>query len=96
MNLPLMSPAELDNAVYDLVARELGIANAMRFMARHNQPDGIDYTRDRQNWLPQEPAEIDRYFKNARAGFEKLVANSSRAKQKGNRRIERKKASSEK
>ncbi len=35
MNHPIMSPAELDCSVYKLVAKEFGVANAMRFIARH-------------------------------------------------------------
>ncbi len=62
MNLPLMSPAELDTSVYKLVAKEFGVANAMRFIARHNPPDGVDYTQERQSWLPKEPQEIENLF----------------------------------
>ncbi len=78
MKLPLMSPAALDNAVFKLVARELGVANAMRFIAQHNQPDGIDYTRDRHTWLPQDTATIDRLFAEPDPEFDKLVEASKR------------------
>ncbi len=78
--LPLMSPEALDNAVFELVSRELGVANAMRFIARHHQPDGIDYTRDRHKWLPQDGAEIDRMFAETRSDpdYIKLVEASKR------------------
>ncbi len=78
MNLPLMSPAELDNAVYKLIAKKLGTANAMRFIARHHKPDGIDYTRDRHEWLTEESDAVDRLFKNRDKDFERLVTESRR------------------
>ena len=76
MNLPLLSPAALDNAVYTLVARELGVANAMRFIAQHNRPDGIDYTRDRHNWLPQDADDIEHLLSEPSSGFEQLMSES--------------------
>lgn len=85
MNLPLMSPAALDNAVYELIARELGVANAMRFIARHNQPDGIDYTRDRNKWLPQDSKEVERLLNVPNPEFDRLVAES-RKKKRGSSR----------
>ncbi len=80
MNLPLMSPAELDNSVYKLVAKEFGVANAMRFIARHALPDGVDYTRERHSWLPQDPQEIDRLLAEPDAGFARLLAGTRRKK----------------
>ncbi len=76
MNLPLMSPAELDAFVYKLVAKELGVANAMRFIARHTQPDGVDYTQERQSWLPQEAREVERLLAEPDSEFERLGAKS--------------------
>jgi hypothetical protein len=76
MNLPLMSPAELDNSVYKLVAEKFGVANAMRFIARHTPSDGIDYTQERQSWLPQELGEVERLLAESDAAFECLVADS--------------------
>ena len=78
-----MSPAALDNAVYELIAREFGVANAMRFIARHNQPDGINYTQDRENWLPQDPNAIDRLLGESNPKFERLVAESRKKGQGG-------------
>ncbi len=78
MNLPLMSPAELDTSVYKLVAKEFGVANAMRFIARHNQSDGVDYTQERQSWLPQGASEVERLLAEPDAGFERLVAGTRR------------------
>lgn len=85
MNLPLMSSAALDNAVYELIARELGVANAMRFIAGHCQPDGIDYTVERKNWLPRGAAEVEDLFNEPNPDFERLVA-VSRKKGRGSRR----------
>lgn len=74
MRLPIMSPTELDNAVFEVITRELGIANAMRFIAQHNlSSDSIDYTKDRQKWLPQEPAEIEKLFSKPDPVFANLV-----------------------
>lgn len=85
MNLPLLSPAALDNAVYDLVVREPGVANAMRFIARHSQPDGIDYTRDRNNWLSQDADEIDRLFAKSAPELDLLMANSRQSGKRSRR-----------
>lgn len=85
MNLPLMSPAALDNAVYELIVRELGVANAMRFIARHNHPDGIDYTRDRGDWLTQNRDDIEHLLGKPNPGYEQLVADS-RKKRRSQRR----------
>ena len=80
MNLPLMSPAELDSSVYKLVAKEFGVANAMRFIARHSPPDGVEYTQERQSWLPQEASEVERLLAEPDAGFERLIAGTRRKK----------------
>lgn len=85
MNLPLMSPAELDNAVYKLVAKEFGVANAMRFIARHTPSDGINYTQERQSWLPQEPSEVERLFKKADSDFERLMSEACHGRSGGSR-----------
>ena len=82
MNLPLLSPAALDNVVYTLVARELGVANAMYFIAQHNRPDGIDYTRNRKNWLPQGVDKIERLLDEPSSGFDQLMSGSRRMQQK--------------
>lgn len=76
MNLPLLSPAALDNAVYELIARELGVANAMRFIARHNQPDGSNYTLERKNWLPRDAIEVERLHDEPTTEFDRLVAGT--------------------
>ncbi len=80
MNHPIMSPAELDCSVYKLVAKEFGVANAMRFIARHAPSDGVDYTQERQSWLPQDPQEIDRLLAEPDAGFARLLAGTRRKK----------------
>lgn len=90
MNLPLMSPAELDNAVYALIVRELGVANAMRFIARHNQSDGVDYTQERCKWLPQESSEIEKIFIKPDDGFTRLVEKgkrSGRGRQRASKKV---------
>ncbi len=80
MNHPIMSPAELDCSVYKLVAKEFGVANAMRFIARHAPSDGVDYTQERQSWLPQDPQELACLFDKPNAEFELLVAGTRRKK----------------
>ena len=85
MNLPLMSPSALDNAVHELIVRELGIANAMRFIARHNQPDGVDYTENRNIWLPQDPSAIELLHNEPNHEFERLVAESRKKKGRSSR-----------
>jgi hypothetical protein len=52
MTVRLMTPVELDNAVYELIVRELGVGNAMRFIAQNHQGRGTDYTRERKDILP--------------------------------------------
>lgn len=88
MNLPLMSPEALDNAIFKLVVREFGVANAMRFIARHHQPDGIDYTRDRHTWLPQDSATIKRMFAETRSDpdYIRLVEASKKNARKRKKR----------
>ena len=87
MNLPLLSPAALDNAVFTLVARELGVANAMRFIAQHNRSDGIDYTRDRNNWLPQGADDVERLLNESSSGFDQLMSGARRIQLKAGSKV---------
>ena len=87
MNFPLLSPAALDNAVYTLVARELGVANAMRFIAQHNRPDGIDYTRDRHNWLHQGTDDVERLLKESSSGLDQMMSGLRRIQLKTSSKV---------
>ena len=46
----LMGFPELRGRGFDALARELGIANAIRFLHLHGIGSG-DYTQDREKWL---------------------------------------------
>ena len=80
VSLPLLSHAALDNAVFELIVRELGVATAMRYIARHTHPDSIDYTADRHKWLNQNSAEIEQLLAQSDPVFDRLVAESKQKK----------------
>ena len=46
----LLGLPELRRRGFDALVRELGIANAIRFLHLHGTGSG-DYTRDRERWL---------------------------------------------
>lgn len=48
---PLTSPAELRHRGLEVLVRELGYVDAMRFLLQYETGQG-DYTRDRRQFLP--------------------------------------------
>ncbi|HEY7677962.1 MAG TPA: hypothetical protein VIG69_12875 [Candidatus Methylomirabilis sp.] len=46
----LMGIPELRSRGFEALVRELGVANALRFLHLHGMGEG-DYTRERQEWL---------------------------------------------
>jgi hypothetical protein len=48
---PILNPAELRRRGLDILVRELGYVNAMRFLSQYETGQG-DYTRDRDQLLP--------------------------------------------
>jgi len=49
-NVRLMGLPELRSRGFDALVRELGIANALRYLHLHGMGSG-DYTKDRERWL---------------------------------------------
>jgi hypothetical protein len=49
-DVPLMGLSELRNRGFEALVRELGVANAVRFLHLHGTGSG-DYTQDREKWL---------------------------------------------
>ena len=49
-DVPLMGLSELRNRGLEALVRELGVANAVRFLHLHGTGSG-DYTQDREKWL---------------------------------------------
>lgn len=48
---PILNPAELRRRGLEILVRELGYVNAMRFLLQYETGQG-DYTRDRDQILP--------------------------------------------
>ena len=48
---PITNPAELRRRWLEVLVRELGYADAMRFLLQYESGQG-DYTRDRRQFLP--------------------------------------------
>lgn len=53
---PMLPPAELRRRAIEILVRELGFAEAMRFVHMYELGEG-DYTRDREQMLPPRSAE---------------------------------------
>jgi hypothetical protein len=51
MTTPISSPAELRRRGLEVLVRELGYVDAMRFLLQYETGQG-DYTRDRHQFLP--------------------------------------------
>jgi hypothetical protein len=79
MTARLMTPIELDNAVYELIVRELGIGNAMRFIAQNNRGAGVDYTCDRKDSLPTDAEIRLRLREDARRAIGEMKIDKRRA-----------------
>lgn len=52
----MLPPAELRRRAIEILVRELGFAEAMRFVHMYDLGEG-DYTRDREQMLPTRSAE---------------------------------------
>jgi len=49
-NVRLMGLPELRSRGFEALVRELGVANALRYLHMHGMGSG-DYTQDRERWL---------------------------------------------
>lgn len=79
----LRSADELDRAVHQFLIREYGIAAAMQFFTRYRQSDGIDYTRDRKQWLPGDPDSFARFMAEPCPEMERAATRHRATKAKG-------------
>ena len=64
----IASPVELRRRALEILVRELGYSDAMRFMLQYESGSG-DYTRDRDSFLPDWTPEA--LFQEADFGFKR-------------------------
>ena len=74
----LLSNEEMESEVNRFLVRKYGVATALRYFASRHQPDGIDYTRDRHKWLPQDEEGFNRLMSARNPELDRIMAAVNR------------------
>ena len=74
---------ELEREVNQFLVHKYGVSAAVQFFTRYRRLDGMDYTRDRKDWLPNDADGFDRMMSAARSEANRLKRMMRRRAKEG-------------